>query len=272
MRLFALQISLIGIVLVLHTYIGLHIIRRTLMFSDIVLDQLAAFGALAGVAIGISYASFSSYLLAFGAVLVGAFLLAALNPRRAAIPREAVIGILYAMALLASLLLTDKIENGQALVETTLSGYLLWVNAPLVAFTGGIYLLLIAFHYVLRRKFIALAEKPETLNHPKWWDFLLFTTQGIVTVLIVPIAGVLLAFSFLVIPATIAALFTNKWIPAVVLGWAVGFSACLAGLGSSYAFSLPYGPTLVLCMGAAFIVALILRFFKPAPAGAVERA
>jgi len=270
-RLFALQIALIGIVLVLHTYIGLHIIRRTLMFSDIVLDQLAAFGALVGVMAGIGYASSLSYLPAFAAVLFGAFLLAALNPRRAAIPREAVIGILYAMALLASLLLTDKIENGQALVETTLSGYLLWVNAPLVAFTAGIYIVLIVVHYFLRHKFIALAERPETLKHAKWWDFLLFTTQGIVTVLIVPIAGVLLAFSFLVIPASIAALFTRKWIPAVALGWVVGFSACLTGLGSSYAFSLPYGPTLVLCMGAAFVVALIARIIMPAPAAAVER-
>ena len=258
-RLFALQIALIAVVLVLHTYIGLHIIRRTLIFSDLVLDQLAAFGALIGVAIGIDYASPASYLLAFAAVLVGAFLLAVLKPNRSAIPREAIIGILFAMALVASLLLTDKIENGQALVEKTLSGYLLWVNWPLVAVTAGIYILLIVFHYYLRSRFISLAERPQTLKNERFWDFLLFTTQGIVTVLIVPIAGVLLAYAFLMIPAAVAALFTKKWISAVALGWTVGFTACLIGLVSSYYFSLPYGPTLVLCMGAAFIGAAILR-------------
>jgi len=259
-RLFALQIALIAVVLVLHTYIGLHIIRRTLIFSDLVLDQLAAFGALVGVGIGISYASPASYALAFGAVLVGAFLLAVLNPRSRAIPREAVIGILYAMALVMSLLLTDKIENGQALVEKTLSGYLLWVSAPLVAVTAGVYILLIVFHYCLRDRFITLAERPQTLKNERLWDFLLFTTQGIVTVLIVPIAGVLLAYSFLMIPAAIATLFTKKWIPAVALGWTVGFAACLVGLASSYSFSLPYGPTLVLCMGTTFIGAIVLRY------------
>ena len=81
-HLFALQIALIAIVLVLHTYIGLHIIRRTLIFSDVVLDQLAAFGALLGVAAGVSYGSPMSYVWALGAVLTGSFLLAVLDPKR----------------------------------------------------------------------------------------------------------------------------------------------------------------------------------------------
>ncbi len=146
MRLFALQIALIAVVLVLHTYLGLHIIRRTLIFSDLVLDQLAAFGALVGVGLGIAYASPGSYLFAFAAVLIGAFLLAAIKPRNSAIPREAVIGILYAMALVLSLLWTDKIPGGNAYVEKTLSGYLLWVTWPLVRVTIITYVVLIVFH------------------------------------------------------------------------------------------------------------------------------
>ena len=110
MRLFALQIALVAVVLILHTYLGLHIIRRTLIFSDLVLDQLAAFGALVGVTLGIEYASPVSYVLAFAAVLIGAALLAVIKPRGPAIPREAVIGILYAMALVLSLLWTGPMK------------------------------------------------------------------------------------------------------------------------------------------------------------------
>lgn len=259
MRLFSLQIALIAVVLVLHTYLGLHIIRRTLIFSDLVLDQLAAFGALVGVGLGIAYASGLSYVLAMAAVLVGSFLLAVIKPKSQAIPREAVIGILYAMALVASLLLTDKIPGGEAYVETALSGYLLWVTWPLVAVTAGIYIVLILFHYLLRHRFIALAENPQTLKNERLWDFLFFTTQGIITVLIVPIAGVLLAYAFLMIPAAIAAMFTKKWFRAVALGWIVGFTACLIGLGSSYFCNFPYGPTLVLCLGFFFLCAMALR-------------
>ncbi len=263
-RLFALQIALIAVVLLLHTYIGLHIIRRTLIFSDLVLDQLAALGAIIGVAIGIEYASPGSYVIAFAAVLVGSFLLAAIKPRGRTIPREAVIGILYAMALVGCLILTDKLPGGQGLVETTLSGYMLWVRWPLVAVTAGVYSLLILFHYVMRHRFIALAEQPGAVKSEMLWDFFFFTTQGIITVLIVPIAGVLLAYAFLMIPAATATLFTRRWGLAVALGWAIGFIACLIGLCSSYHWSFPYGPTLVLSLGLAFICAIVIRCFVPA--------
>jgi len=260
--LFSRQIALIAVVLVLHTYIGLHIIRRTLIFSDLVLDQLAAFGALVGVALHIAYGSPLSYLLAMSAVLFGSLLLALINPKNREIPREAVIGILYALALVVSLLLTDKLPGGDIYVEKTLTGYLSWVSWPLVIVTIIVYIALLLFHYKLRHKFIALAENPQTLKNEKLWDFLLFTTQGIITVLIVPIAGVLLAYAFLMIPAAIATMFTRKWAGAVVLGWSIGFVACLIGLGSSYFFNFPYGPSLVLSLGAFFIGALVLRSLR----------
>ena len=263
MRLFALQIALVAVVLILHTYLGLHIIRRTLIFSDLVLDQLAAFGALVGVTLGIEYASPVSYLLAFAAVLIGAALLAVIKPRGPAIPREAVIGILYAVALVLSLLWTDKMPGGQAYVEKTLSGYMLWVSWPLVRVTIITYIALIVFHIVLRKRFISLAEAPGRVPNERLWDFLFFTTQGIITVLIVPIAGVLLAYSFLMIPAAIATIFTRRWGRAVFLGWSLGFLACLLGLGSSYRWNWPYGPTLVLFLGLFFLAALIVKAFLP---------
>lgn len=275
-ELFLLQISLIAVVLILHTYLGLHIIRRTLIFSDLVLDQLAALGAMVGVAIYANYAfsdnpvlarvaalckyaSPGSYVLAMAAVLFGSFLLALIKPKTRAIPREAVIGILYAMALVVSLLLTDIVRSVEPYLTTTLSGCLLWVTWPLVSVTVVIYIVLLLFHYKLRYKFIALAEEPQTLKNEKLWDFLFFTTQGIITVLIVPIAGVLLAYSFLMIPAAIAAMFTKKWAGAVLIGWSVGFVACVLGLGTSYFCNFPYGPTLVLSLGIFFVCAMILR-------------
>ena len=159
----------------------------------------------------------------------------------------------------SSLLWTDKIPGGEAYIETTMSGYLLWVTWPLIRITLVTYVALILFHYILRHRFIALAERPGEQGHERLWDFLFFTTQGIITVLIVPIAGVLLAYSFLMIPAAIATLFTKKWGLATLIGWVVGFVACLLGLGSSYAWNLPYGPTLVLYLGLFFVGAMVLR-------------
>jgi len=258
-RFFSVQIALIAVVLILHTYIGLHIIRRTLIFSDLVLDQLAAFGAMAGIALGIGYGTFGSYLASMIIVLFGALLLALIKPKSRAIPREAVIGIMYAMALVASLLLGDKLCGGGAYVTKTLAGSMLWVTWPLVSITTIAYILLLLFHLKFHRNFIDLAEKPETVKNERFWDFLLFVTQGIITVLIVPIAGVLLAYAFLMIPAAVAAMFTKKWLLAVVIGWSIGFIACLIGLCGSYFLNLPYGPSLVLSLGVFFIAAIIVR-------------
>lgn len=259
-KFFSVQIALIAIVLVLHTYIGLHIIRRTLIFSDLVLDQLAAFGALVGIGFGISYGTAQSYLFPLLIVLIGALLLSYIKPR-GTIPREAIIGIMYVLALVISLLLADKLRGGEAYVSKTLAGSMLWVTWPLVLITAVTYLALIVFHYLFRDKFIALVDRPGTNPNEKLWDFLLFTTQGIITVLIVPIAGVLLAYAFLMIPATIAALFTRKWLWAVLIGWITGFSACLAGVCASYFLNLPYGPTLVMFMGVCFLFAVLTRCF-----------
>ena len=256
---FAVQVTLLAVVLVLHTYMGLHIIRRTIIFCDLVLAQQAALGALVGIGLGIQYASGGSYLVSLGAVLVGSVLLAVVKPRNTMIPREAVIGIMFALALVISLLIGDKLAGGSAYVTKTLTGSLLWVNWKLVGVTVASYAVLIVFHYRFRDRFIRLSESPDELENPRLWDFLFFATQGIITVLIVPIAGVLLAYSFLMIPAAIAAMFSKGWIRAVVLGWVLGLLACVAGLVASYRWNLPYGPTLVLSMGLLFLAAVVVR-------------
>ena len=264
---FLLQIVFLAVVLVLHTYLGLHIIRRTLIFSDLVLDQLAAFGALVGIGLGIAYGTAPSYLASLGAVLFGVSLLAVARPRNPHIPREAAIGILYAMALVATLLWGDKLAGGGAHVSKTLSGSMLWVSWPLVGVTCAVYTALLLFHYRFRRRFIALCEGGAKDQNDLLWDSLFFTTQGIITVLIVPIAGVLLAYTFLMIPAAIAAMFTRRWGSALLLGWSCGFAACLAGLFASYTFDFPYGPTLVLALGVFFAAAALLRIMRPVPEG-----
>ena len=90
-----------------------------------------------------------------------------------------------------------------------------------------------------------------------------FITQGIITVLIVPIAGVLLAYAFLMIPAAIGVLFTRGWGSGLAIGWTTGFAASLIGLLLSYFLRLPYGPSLVLALGIFFFGALILRIIVP---------
>jgi len=275
---FLMQLLLIAVVLILHTYIGLHVIRRTLIFSDLALDQLAALGILLCIVMnGNDEAGQSvqlndpiTYIYALVAVTFGAFLLAVVKPKSKGIPREAVIGILFAMSLLACFAITDPVNGGEMLFDGTLKGDLDFVTWGLVKVTVIVYLLLLAFHYAFRRRFIALAEKPETVKHAWFWDFLFFLSQGIITILIVPVAGVFLAYVFLMLPAAMATMFKQQWRSALVLGWSLGFVACTLGLFASYNMwdlhffdNWPYSSTLVVFMGAFFLVALLIRCLRP---------
>lgn len=262
---FIIQVILIAVVLSVHTYLGLHIIRRGIIFSDLVLDQLAAFGVIAGIGAGIEGGSTTSYLISFSAVFIGAVLLAVVKPKKSKVPREAVIGIMYGVALVISIMASDKIPGGASYVTQTMSGIMLWISWPLVWITVIAYACLSILHYVFRSKIIGITERTGVGNE-KLWDMFFFLTQGIITVLIVPIAGVLLAYSFIMIPAAIALLFTRHWAGSLALGWGVGFAACLIGLMGSYFFRLPYGPSLVMSLGFFFLCAIFLRLLIVSPA------
>lgn len=259
----SIQIALLFVVTSVHTYLGLHVIRRGIVFSDLSLDQLAAFGVIVGIGLGIQGGSAGSYIVSFVAVLIGSILLAYVKPKNKNIPHEAVIGAIYGLALVASIMVADKISGGMAYVTQTLTGVMLWVNWPLVLVTVIVYVILSAFHYKFRDRFISITERKVSLPNENNWDLLFFISLGIITVLIVPIAGVLLAYGFLMIPAAIATLFTKEWGKALRIGWCVGFIASMVGLFSSYVFNLPYGPTLVLALGVFFFGALALRCFIP---------
>lgn len=259
---FLMQLLLIAVVLILHTYMGLHIIRRGIIFSDLVLDQLAAFGIVGGVALGIRYGTPLSYLCAFAAVLFGSVALAFTASGQSRVPREAAIGILYGMALIASLMLADKMRDGGVYFGKTLSGSMLWVSWPLVAVTGGVYLALGVLHYFVRKPILRLTESQEPSQGHRGWEFLFFLTQGIITILIVPVAGVLLAYGFLMIPAGIGTLCSRGWGSAMLIGWLGGLGACTLGVAGSYRYDLPYGPTLLLSMSLLFLLVLAVRMLR----------
>jgi len=260
---FLIQTVLLMVVISVHTYLGLHVIRRGIVFSDLSLDQLAAFGVIVGLVIGIPGGSVASYIVSFIAVLFGSVLLAYVKPKNKMIPHEAIIGIIYGLALVGSILVADKYSGGMAYVNQTLSGTMLWINWDLVLVTVVVYIFLAIFHYKFRHKFFSITENTGSMKNENLWDLLFFISLGIITVLIVPVAGVLLAYAFLMIPAAIASLFTKNWGKALLIGWSVGLAASFTGLFSSYYFNLPYGPSLVLSLGFFFLTAVFIKMIFP---------
>src|SRR2546425_586161 len=200
------------------SYLGLHVIAREVIFVDLSLAQMAALGSLSALLIHVEADSNWAYAFALLATAVGALLFALTRTSHREsqrVPQEAFIGIVYVVASAAAVLVANKVPGGGEAIEKTLTGSILWVNfKPTIVKLAASYAVLGIFHYVLRHRFLTISFHPEEAERQgwriRWWDFLFYVSFGVVITLAVPVAGVLMVFSFLVVPAVIAFLFTRK--------------------------------------------------------------
>jgi len=255
---FAACAVLVGI----HAYLGLHVIQRKIIFVDLALAQIAALGATFGFLLGVSPHSQAAYVFSLSFAVVGAGIFAMTRMRHERIPQEAIIGIVYAVALAAAILVADRAPEGSEHIKESLTGSLLWVRWPVIFKTAAIYALVGLLHVALRRRFFQISFDPEQAHaeghYVRLWDFIFYVTFAFVITSSVAIAGVLVVFSFLVIPAVIASLFANRVSTRLILGWVVGIAACVVGLVASYRFDLPSGPSVVVSLGGTLLLAGLL--------------
>ena len=116
------------------------------------------------------------------------------------------------------------------------------------------------FYFVFRRRFEALSLHDDSVHKARLWDFLFYVTFGIVISFSVAIAGVLMVFSALVIPAVVAFLFTSRFLRALLLAWVVGTVALVTGVLASFTLDVATGPLLVCTFGLMLVVALLVRW------------
>ena len=262
---FAACVVLVGI----HAYLGLHVIQRKVIFVDLALAQIAALGATFGFLLGLSPHSQTAYVFSLAFAIVGAAIFALTRMRHERIPQEAIIGITYAVALALAILVADRAPEGAEHIKETLTGALLWVRWPTIFKTAGIYALVGLLHVALRKPFFEISFHPDQAYAQglkiRFWDFIFYVTFAFVITSSVAIAGVLLVFSFLVIPAVIATLFAQRISTRLMIGWSVGLAACAVGLTSSYRFDLPSGPSVVAALGGALLLAGLVYSILAAP-------
>jgi len=256
------------VIVAIHSYLGLHIIAREVIFVDLSLAQMAALGSTVAIFAGSEPGSTLSYVYALGFTTIGAGLFALTRTReKGRVPQEAIIGIVYVVASAAAILVADRVPRGGEAIKDILVGSLLWVTWPAILKMAGVYALLGIFHFALRKRFLTISFEPETALANgwkiRWWDFWFYLSFGVVITLSVPIAGVLLVFSFLVVPAAVAFQFTTKYKPLAVGSWLVGVLASAAGIAVSFKFDLPTGPVIVVAFGLALILAFVSRRVLP---------
>jgi zinc/manganese transport system permease protein len=259
------------VIVAIHSYLGLHIIAREVIFVDLSLAQMAALGSTVAIFAGSEPGSTMSYVYALGFTTLGAALFALTRTHeKGRVPQEAIIGIVYVVASAAAILVADRVPRGGEAIKDILVGSLLWVTWPAILKMAAVYAALGVFHFVLRNRFLTISFEPETALANgwsiRWWDFWFYLSFGVVITLSVPIAGVLLVFSFLVVPAAVAFQFTSNQKYLAITSWFAGILASAAGIAVSFKYDLPTGPVIVCAFGVMLLLAFILRRFVPQPA------
>lgn len=248
----------------IHSYLGLHVIRRKVIFVDLALAQIAALGTTVGFLFGIAPDTMGAYWFSLLFTFMGAAVFSISRFRHEKIPQEAIIGLAYAIAAAVTILVIDKAPHGAEHIKEILTGSILWVKWSTIGYAAMVYSAVGIFHYIFRRKFIFISENPDEAYKEgisiRLWDFLFYVSFGVVITHSVGTAGVLLVFVFLVVPAVASMLITNVLWKQLVIGWGLGLFVSVIGLYISYIADIPSGPTVVAFYGVMLIIIAVILF------------
>jgi zinc/manganese transport system permease protein len=259
---FAASLIIAGI----HAYLGVHVVERGVIFVDLSLAQIAALGSTVALLVPFMgenphgpWVYWSSLTFTF----IGAAVFSTIKSQKARIPQEAIIGISYAVASAATILAMSKATSESEHLKDMLVGNILAVSWPEVRSTAWLYAAIAIFHYLFRRKFLAISMDHEgAAAHGlsvRFWDFLFYASFGVVVTRSVSIAGVLLVFCYLIVPSVAAMLYAEHIGRRLAIGWTMGTVVSALGIYLSVKLDLPTGATMVCTFGLVLILMAIVR-------------
>ena len=250
----------------IHAYLGVHVVERGVIFVDLSLAQIAAFGATLAILLPSSNGDPHSpvvYWTSLAFTFIGAAIFSFVRTKQARIPQEAIIGISYAVASAAAILAMSKSTSQAEHLKDMLVGNIIAVSWHDVFKTAGLYGAVGLFHYVYRKPFLAISMSHEQAEatglNVRLWDFLFYASFGFVVTSSVSIAGVLLVFCYLIVPSVAGMLYSDKVGPRLTIGWVMGVVTSMLGMYFSVIWDLPTGATIVCTFGFVLVVTAAVR-------------
>lgn len=283
-------------------YLGLHVVRRGIIFIDIAMAQMASLGFCVGALMHLELDDPRNIAIALGFTIVGAALFSFTNKSESEVPHEATIGIAYVVAAAAAVLVLSRAAHGDEEIKNMLVGNILLVSAEDLLCAGSFlgrflppmkilnepgaegihseflpgtvwwFAFVGLMHLIFRRQLCGVSFAREQSRSQgmrvRAWDFLFYALFGFVVTSFVRIAGVLLIFSYLIVPAVCAVLFARSIAMRMLIGCSVALAAGVGGLIWSFKKDLPTGAAIVCALGvllvATALVAQLIRRMKRA--------
>jgi zinc/manganese transport system permease protein len=249
-------------------YLGIHVIQRGIIFIDIAMAQMASLGICVAVLLHMDLESAGTFAIALGFTLVGAAIFSFTGKRSSQVPQEAVIGIAYVVATAGAVLLLSRAAEGDEEIKNMLVGNILLVSPEEVAKCLALFAAVGIFHVVLRKKFLLVSFDREAAYRQdmwvRWWDFLFYASFGVVVTSFVRIAGVLLVFTYLIVPAVCGISLATRLRHRLLAGWVLSLVGGILGLFLSFQFDLPSGAAIVCTFGTLLVLVSVAAMLSGA--------
>ncbi len=239
-------------------YLGLHVVQRGIIFIDIAMAQMASLGICLAVLIGLEPEDWRTLVIALVVTLLGAALFSLTGKRASVVPAEAIIGITYVVAAAGSILLLSRSAHGNEEIRNMLVGDITVVRSDEVWRCFAVFAAVGIVHFVLRKSFLLVSFHRDQAwkdgLRVRWWDFLFYALFGLVVTIFVRVAGVLLVFSYLIVPAVCAITLARTIGWRLLIGWAISLLGGIAGLYLSFYGDFPSGAAIVCTFGVLLIL------------------
>jgi len=250
-------------------YLGLHVVTRGIIFIDIAMAQMASLGICVAVLLHLNLEGSATFAIALGFTLVGGAVFSVTGKRSSQIPQEAVIGIAYVFAAAAAVLLLSRAAEGDEEIKNMLVGNILLVSPIDVWKCFALFVAVGIVHAVFRRSFLLVSFDRDRAYREglqvRWWDFFFYALFGLVVTSFVRIAGVLLVFSYLIVPAVCGINLAHRIGHRLLIGWMIALIGGVAGLFFSYWVDLPSGAAIVCTFGGLLILVSIGAVVRRTP-------
>src|SRR6266513_2141138 len=250
-------------------YLGLHVVRREVIFVDLALAQVATLGTCVALLMGYHFDDRITFWVSLAVTFLGAaFFSWSRNSTKAAVPQEAIIGITFVVAAAAVILLLSRIAGGKEELEHLLTGDILNVTQGEIGQRVVVFAVLGAFYAAFHKRFVLISSDPDRAfaegTRVRLWDFLFYAAFALVVVSFVRLGGVLLTFSYLIVPAVCGTILATDWMKRLAIGWGIAAAASLIGLWASYKMDLPTGAAIVVASGLLLAIVGIVTMARDA--------
>nr|WP_237690771.1 metal ABC transporter permease [Paenibacillus caui] len=246
-----------GFIGIIAPILGVYLmLRRQALIAD-TLSHVS----LAGVALG-SVLQFNPVISGFVVAIAGGLIIERLR-RTYLTYSEVPVAIIMTSGLALAVVLMSLESNLNKSFSSYLFGSIVAVSKQQLWMIGIVALLGLLFFILFRRPLYNLTFDEETARiggvHVKWLSFSFSVLTGMTVASAIPIVGVLLVSSLMVLPAALALKIARGFLSAIIIAVITGLVGIFSGLTTSYYMNTPPGGTISLILLVFFITSFVIR-------------